>query len=306
MTYFSEKHRIVNEFWDCKTRHMGRDWPLVMSRYGRRSWTLWQTISWWCRGSAHHIFPLFLFTFALQITLTIPNHWNKEVETPIKVSKGILQKENTSEGVRVLCDRHAAFRFGFYCCVAQEPLMLSSSLSTSVAGNITAFTLLKATCVTKQPGGAEWPWSLLRIFPPCPAAHKVKERAPRPPSWTSYKGRLGKLWLTTGGLVPTFHEEGEKLSCESTLHHSTGKQGLSSSGQTACQTHETCWSWKVYSGLSFLCDYLVSLSSQLVSLPLSLSLMRTSWVMENQAGTRKRHSGFLQLLIFCQVSFQSH
>lgn len=182
----------------------------------------------------------------------------------LKVSEGILQKENTSEGVRGLCDRHAPFRFGFYCGVAQEPLMLSSSLSTSVAGNITVFTLLKATRVTRQPGGAEWPWSLLRIFPPWkfPAAHKVKERAPRPPTWTSYKGRLRKLWLTTRGLVLTFHEEGEKLSCESTLHHSAGKQGLSSSGQAACQTRETCWSWKVYSGLSFLCDYPVSFSSQ--------------------------------------------
>lgn len=139
-----------------------------------------------------------------------------------------------------------------------------------------------------------------------PEAHKVKERAPRPHAWTSYKGRLGKLWLTTGGLVPTFREEGEKLSCESTLHHSAGKQGLSSSGPAACQTHEICWSWKVYTGLSSLCDYPVSPSSQWyclarsgVSPLVSLSLMRISWVTEKQAGTKKG------ILVFSRYIFSA-
>jgi len=39
--------------------------------------------------------------------------------------------------------------------------MISSSLSTLFAGNVTVFTLLEATCVTKQQGGAEWLWRLL-------------------------------------------------------------------------------------------------------------------------------------------------
>lgn len=62
-----------------------------------------------------------------------------------------------------------------------------------------------------------------------PAACKVKERAPSAPCLDSQQRQAWQIMasrLTTGELVSTFHGEGEELSCESTLHHSIGKQGL--------------------------------------------------------------------------------
>lgn len=115
--------------------------------------------------------------------------------------------------------------------------MLSSSLSTSVAGNITVFTLLKATYVKKQQEGTEWLWRLLGEISSklLPAACKVKERAPSALCLDLLKRHSWQIMaprLTTGGLVSAFHREGEKLSCETALHHSIGKQGLSSSGKS--------------------------------------------------------------------------
>lgn len=70
-----------------------------------------------------------------------------------------------------------------------------------------------------------------------PAVCKVEERAPTAPRLDLLQRQSWQIMaspLTTGGLVSTFHEEGEKLSCKSTLHHSIGKQGISSSGKAVC------------------------------------------------------------------------
>lgn len=70
-----------------------------------------------------------------------------------------------------------------------------------------------------------------------PEACKVKERAPSPPCLDSLQRQPWQTMasrLATGELVSTFHGEGEKLSCESALPHSIGKQGLSSSGKKVC------------------------------------------------------------------------
>lgn len=201
-------------------------------------------LSWWCWRAARRVLLLLLFTSALRITLAVPAQWSKEVETPATVFEGTPQTENAcgwrqtvrqTGGIQIwivlLCHRGTPDAFSLpehiCCCKHNNIHLVKSNLSHKAA---------RRSTVTVEAPGKVFHYALL------PAACKVKERAP----WTTCLDQLQRQswhamasWLTTGGLVPTFHGEGEKLSCESTLHHSTGKQGLSSSGQAVCRTHET-------------------------------------------------------------------
>lgn len=142
--------------------------------------------------------------------------------------------------------RWALFRHGFYCDFALEPLMLSSSLSTSVAGNITVFTLLKATCVKKsikkEQSGCGGSWER---FPPCAAPSSLQGEGegtlgPLPVLATKAvlanhspsinHGRIG-LHLPQGG------QEIQLLNCLTSFHWQTRAFFI---WQGVCRSHETC------------------------------------------------------------------
>lgn len=186
-------------FWDCRTRTQGRGLtPGEVQLQKGRTRAMKEQLdqrgtSQWCWGSAHHNLPLLLFISAQQTAVAVPARWSKDLETSIKVFEGTLQKE-TGCGWRLEIDHIQAWILLLCCSGAPDA---SSSLSTSVAGNITVFTLWKATCVTKEEGGAELLWRLLWEISTtrCSLRYARWRRGhPRPHAWTCYKGSLGKSW----------------------------------------------------------------------------------------------------------------
>lgn len=98
ITNFTKNEGITNVFCNCGTRNHGKGltasevWLQKRRMRSMKELLDWRGISRWSWGSGHYALPLSLF--AQKITVAVPAHYSKEVESSVKVFEGTLQKES--------------------------------------------------------------------------------------------------------------------------------------------------------------------------------------------------------------------